>query len=63
MQILSQTLHRRSNFPNENYFDNKYDVLFKCTVTKTLSPNQEVMYTINTYDIYIFLIAVHGEKI
>ena len=40
-----------SHVLNENCFDNKYNVLFKATVTKTLSPNQEVMYTVNTYDI------------
>ena len=42
--------------------DNKYDVLFKGTVTKTLSPNQEVMYTINTYDISFSLNAVENIK-
>ena len=51
-----------SHVPNENCFDNKYNVLFKGTVTKTLSPNQEVMYTINTYDISFSLNAVENIK-
>ena len=49
-----------SHVPDENCFDNKYDVLFKGTATKTLSPNQEVMYTINTYDISFSLNAVEN---
>ena len=47
---------------DENCFHNKYDVLFKGTVTKTLSPNQEIMYIINTYDISFSLNAVENIK-
>ena len=66
---LRRTLHRRSSrsyilvsCSKRKLFDNKYNVLFKGTVTKTLSPNQEVMYTINTYDITFSLNAVENIK-
>ena len=51
-----------THFSDENCFTNKYDILYSGTVTKTLSQNNEIIYTVNTFDLSFSLTAIERIK-
>ena len=51
-----------THFSDENCLTNKYDTLYSGTVTKTLSRNNELIYTVNTYDLSFSLTAIEKIK-
>ena len=51
-----------THFSNEHCLTNKYDTLYSGTVTKTLFRNNELIYTINTFDLSFSLKAIKKIK-
>ena len=51
-----------THFSDESCLTNKYDILYSDTVTKTLSQNNELIYTVNTFDLSFSLTAIEKIK-
>ena len=51
-----------THFSDEHCLTNKYDTLYSGTITKTLSRNNELIYTINTFDLSFSLTAIEKIK-
>ena len=50
------------HFSDENCLTNIYNILYSVTVTKTLSQNNELIYTVNTFDLSFSLTAIGKIK-